>query len=198
MTTLTLQPGLRPAPLPPTLQPHAVLSLAPPTDWRRSAAVSVMVYAILGGGLFWMAHAGVVAIQKLPPTIGPVVLNEAPPTTVRTVAPAHPVVATKAPDVPVIARTAPSDAIPETPASLPTQNLSNDPPTAPPTNPATGPATASGPISLSGDAVHVLYQVNPVYPPLAMAAHLQGQVVIRMTIDERGLPSDVQAVSGIP
>jgi protein TonB len=198
MTTLTLQPGLRPAQLPPTLQPHAVLSVAPPTDRRRSAAISAMVYAILGGGLFWLARAGAVVAVAPPQPMGPVVVFDPAPM-VATPATPHAIAPPKMTDVPAIAP--PANNL-ETPVAMPSRDMSHDPPvltaTSPVSNPADGPGTTSGPISLSGDAVRVLYQVNPVYPPLAKMAHQQGQVVIRMTIDERGLPSDVQAVSGIP
>jgi protein TonB len=139
-----------------------------------------------------------VAVLAPPPPVGPVVIFDPAPMASMPSAP-HAVTPPKMADVPAIA--APSN-IPETPVAMPSQDMSHDPAaitaTSPVSNPADGTGTASGPISLSGDAVRVLYQVNPVYPPLAMAAHQQGQVVIRMTIDERGLPSDVQAVSGIP
>lgn len=198
MTTLTLQPGLRPAPLPPTLQPHAVLSIAPPTAKGRSLAMAAVVYAVLGGGLAWLARAGAVAILHTPPPVGPVVLIAPMPPAVAP-APPHAVAAPKLSDVPAIT---PPAAIPDTPASMPKEDLSGQAPAFTPpgslSTPATDAGTGTGPISLSGDAVRVLHQVSPVYPPLAMAARQQGQVVIRMIIDERGLPVDVQAVSGLP
>lgn len=199
MTTLSHQPGLRPAlaALPPTLQPHAVLSLAPPVDRARSFAVSAGVYALLAGGLIWAAHAGVQVIQKLPPTIGPVVIGEpAPPTPVP--AQAHPATPTKAPLLPQ--QVMPKDSIPDVAPPLDTTDHSGDPPLQPVQ--ASGPSTNAnattnaGPISLSGDSVRILHSVTPVYPPLAKMAHRQGQVVIRMTIDTDGIPTDVQAVSG--
>lgn len=194
MTTLSLQPGLRPAQLPPTLQPHAVLSIAPPTDRRRSAAVSAAVYAIIAGGLIWLGHAGAMVVQRMPVPIGSVTLNEPSlPSPVPHAAPMP-----KNADVPVIAttHTAPLDTS-LAPSTMPTAQ--NSAPLTPPVTPAVstdGPGTGGGPITLSGDAVRILHQVDPIYPALAMAAHLQGQVVVRMTIDERGLPSDVEAISG--
>jgi protein TonB len=196
MTTLTLQPGPRPAQLPPTLQPHAVLSLAPPTAKGRSAAISTMVYGILGGGLLWMAHAGAVPLPAPPLPVGPVVIIDPAPMTAAPSTP-HAATAPKVTDVPAIA---PPATIPETPAALPDRDLSGDPPAitaaAPLATPSDG--TSAAPVNLSGDALRILHQVDPVYPPMAKAAHIQGQVVIRMTIDERGLPSDVEAVSGLP
>ena len=195
MTTLTLQPGLRPAQLPPTLEPHAVLSLAPPTDRRRSAAISAAVYALVGGGLLWMGRARAEAKPMFHP-MGPVVILD--PAPFQPALPAfHPVAQSHA-EVPVLVHppALPSEVISDTPRALPSQDLSHEVPSTPVSNQADGTGTGSGPITLSGDSVRILHQVDPVYPSLAMAAHLQGQVVIRMTIDERGLPSDVVAVSG--
>ncbi len=204
MTTLSHQPGLRPAhaaasslaALPPTLQPHAVLSLAPPTDRTRSLAVSAAIYAILVGGVIWVAHAGVTAIQKPPINIGPVVIGDpAPPAPIQ--AQAHPTT----PTTPVVARPVlPHDLIPLNPPPLDLTDHSGEPP-APPAQPTgTGPAgdagTASSPVSLSGDSVRILHSVTPMYPPLAKMAHLEGQVVVRMTIDTAGIPTEVEAVSG--
>lgn len=199
MTTLTLQPSLRLAPLPPTLQPHAVLNLAPPTAKGRSLAMATVVYAVLGGGLLWLARSGAVRVLRTPPTVGPVVLLESPPR-VESVLP-HAAPSSKVQDVPAVA---PPLDIPDTPAVMPVKNLSGEPPAFTPPGPASpqtaepGTGMGGGPISLSGDAVRVLHQVNPVYPPLAMASHQQGKVVIRMVIDEQGLPVDVQAISGLP
>ncbi len=200
MTMLSLQPRLRPAPsyagLPPTLQPHAVLSLAPPTDRRRSLAMSMAVYALVAGGLFWLGRTRSVQVPILHPVGPEVILDPAPLHPM--VVPTHAVAPSKVPDVPTLDRSAltrPND-IPETPVALPTQDLSNDPPSSPVSSQTDTPTTQGGPITLSGDSVRVLHQVDPIYPALAMAAHLQGQVVVRMTIDEHGQPSDVEAISG--
>ncbi|MBS1766436.1 MAG: TonB family protein [Acidobacteria bacterium] len=201
MTTRFNQPSLRPAPaipdLPPGLQPHAVLALAPPTDRRRSAAMSAGVYAVLAGGLAWLAHAGTVAVLHPPATHGTFTLSEQPPSAPSTQTRPSAAVP-KTPTVPVIAKvTPPSDTIPDTPAAMPAENHASDAPTTPtePTAPL-GTSTDSGPVSLSSDAVRVLHQVNPQYPPLAIAARLQGQVVVRMVVDEQGVPIQAEAVSG--
>lgn len=202
MTTLSRQPSLRPAPaaagLPPTLQPHAVLSVAPPTDRTRSLAVSGAVYLLVAGGLAWFAHAAPQILKPLPLPVGPVVLinplaNPLPP---------QPFVKPQVkpatvPDTPPVV----SQQIPDTPPTLPTADHSHDAPAQTPSGPAqpAGPATTAspnGPVNLSGDSVRILHSVTPVYPPLAKMAHKQGQVVIRMTIDTAGNPTDVQAVSG--
>jgi periplasmic protein TonB len=41
-------------------------------------------------------------------------------------------------------------------------------------------------------------RVAPVYPALARQARIQGDVVIRLTIDEAGVPTDIRLVSGHP
>ena len=203
MTTRFNQPSLRPAPalpsdLPPGLQPHAVFALAPPTDRRRSAAMAAGVYALLAGGGIWAAHAGAAVIRQAQITHGPLVLLDPAKADASPAPPRPAAVAPKVPPVPVISQAAPpSEAIPDTPAPMPTADHSMDPPATPVEPPVPGGGAADGgPITLSSDAVRVLYQVNPQYPPLAMAAHLQGQVVVRMVIDEHGVPIQAEAVSG--
>lgn len=41
-------------------------------------------------------------------------------------------------------------------------------------------------------------RVAPIYPPLARQARIQGEVVIRFTISEEGLPINIRLVSGHP
>jgi protein TonB len=48
------------------------------------------------------------------------------------------------------------------------------------------------------NAVRILHQVNPVYPALARMTHVQGPVVLMMTIDQAGVPTDVQVLEGHP
>ena len=191
MTTLTLQPGLRPAPLPPTLQPHAVLSIAPPTDRMRSAAAAAAIYAMLGFGGVWLSHLGAAGVRPLPIPIGTVTISY--PSTPLPPSPAvsspthaaNPVT----PAIPVPKVNASLDASP----LMPVQPSQTAPTPAPP-DAVSGPLGA--PLSISGSTVQILHQVNPIYPPLAKASHLEGQVVIRMTIDERGIPTQVDALSG--
>jgi len=200
MTTRFNQPSLRPAPaLPPTLQPHAVLALAPPTDRRRSAAMSAAVYAVLAGGAIWFAHAGATAVLHPPVPVGPVVIiDPAPlaPAPMKTLA----TPATKATPLPVPAQAPTHPLIPDTtPTALPSENLSNLPPAQPQGNASpntTGTGTGEAPLSISMDAVRILHQVTPSYPVLAKMSHRQGQVVIRMTIDAKGVPVQVETVSG--
>jgi protein TonB len=44
----------------------------------------------------------------------------------------------------------------------------------------------------------VLHQVNPAYPEFARHAHIQGAVVLKMTVDERGQPVQVLVLEGHP
>ncbi|HTL97433.1 MAG TPA: hypothetical protein VL181_01390, partial [Holophagaceae bacterium] len=105
MTTLFRQPGLRPAQapaaLPPTLQPHAVLSLAPPTDRARSAAFSAAIYALLAGGVILLARAGTAIASRPPIATGPTVyIDSARPAVAPTLP--HAVTTPKLPTVPVV------------------------------------------------------------------------------------------------
>lgn len=45
---------------------------------------------------------------------------------------------------------------------------------------------------------HLIHHVEPVYPPMAKIAHIQGDVVLKCIIDEQGNVVDVKAVSGHP
>lgn len=195
MTTLSHQPSLRLAPaLPPTLQPHAVLSIAPPTDRRRSLAASAAIYAFMAGGVVWLTHVGPPVVELLPPIKGEVLLSDPGPIRPVQAQPQQPT-SQKVPEIPLL-----------TPRLLPdpTVNSLTPPvqpigPMAPPVDPSTslvGTGTGGGTLTLSGAAVHILHQVDPVYPFVAKAAHLQGRVVIHMTIDDHGLPVEVNAVSG--
>lgn len=45
---------------------------------------------------------------------------------------------------------------------------------------------------------HLTTQTEPRYPPLAAEAHIQGDVMVRVSIDEKGKVTDARAVSGHP
>jgi protein TonB len=63
-----------------------------------------------------------------------------------------------------------------------------------------GPVLASG----TGTGVHdftsvglaVLRQVDPIYPDFARRARIQGPVVLMMTVDDQGVPIQVQVLEG--
>jgi len=44
----------------------------------------------------------------------------------------------------------------------------------------------------------VLKQVSPIYPDFAKRAHIQGAVLLLMTVDEQGQPIDVAILEGHP
>lgn len=67
------------------------------------------------------------------------------------------------------------------------------------TPPGTGhPSTNDNPsvLELTGTQVQVLHQAEPIYPAMARIIKIQGDVVVRMTIDTTGHPSDVKVLSG--
>ncbi len=51
-------------------------------------------------------------------------------------------------------------------------------------------------MEVSFNSVSILQQVQPAYPSLARLAHKQGDVVLIMTINEQGTPTDVKMDSG--
>ncbi len=51
-------------------------------------------------------------------------------------------------------------------------------------------------ISIESTGLQILHQVDPLYPAIARAAHIQGNVVLRMLVDERGVPIKVDVVEG--
>jgi len=64
---------------------------------------------------------------------------------------------------------------------------------APPAQPA-----PEGPVSVGGEVrpPKVISSVPPIYPLMALQANVQGNVVVRITIDRAGSVSDAQAISG--
>jgi len=201
--------------LPPTLQPCAVAHAAPHTDRLRTAALSGLIYVLLGGGL--------AAVAALAP---PVVAMPAPPVTQgRTVIFDGPVVrpliqhvlpqarggnaTTSSPGF--TANPAPQPEPTLAPGGLSTEEHHNDVPlgTGSPTGSsnsnlgpgiATGPTGPSGPVAreYSTSSLAVLRQVEPVYPAFARQARIQGPVVLKMTVDERGQPIQVDVLEGHP
>jgi protein TonB len=56
--------------------------------------------------------------------------------------------------------------------------------------------TSQGPVDVTATGLQILKQVEPAYPPVARAARIQGNVVLRMLVDERGLPIHADVVEG--
>ncbi len=204
-------PRPRPAEaLPPTLLFNAVHLAAPPTDRLASLMLACAVYAALGaaalGGARHLATHGPVT------TLPPVVIIDSDP---------MPAVPTPKADPPPSGGPAPAgftavrpptdgNVIPdETPAALPVADRSREVAGDPgaPAGPYVagllpGPAPQPAPpaairvVELETQAIRVLHQVPPVYPALARLARIQGPVVLRLTIDASGVPTDIQVVSG--
>ncbi|MBI3132257.1 MAG: TonB family protein [Acidobacteria bacterium] len=220
MSTHAPSGGLRPA-LPPTLQPMAIALAAPRTDRRTALLASAVVYLFIPAAL--MAAGRMipqVSISRpttgggdiiFEPTSTPVVL----PSPSSGPRPAVPALATsQIPSGPAVV----DPRVEENPESLipsstlptgPIAPLGNGPstgdPLAKPGGPGTGPfvpgTTGSGeggPLQISSDAVRILHQDAPVYPTLARAARVQGDVIVRMFIDTRGVPTSVRVEQGHP
>lgn len=204
--------GQRPAyaDLPPTLQPCAIASSAPRPDHARAAALSGLVYLLLGGAA--------VAFASLTPAV---VVVPSPPV------PPERIVVFDSPTLPrfierVISRpggsggansTAEAKAmIPQVDPQVPAPGLSREDhskdsvPTSvptghplPPTTLPPGTGTGTGVVhDFSMVGLAVLQQVDPVYPEFARRAHIQGAVVLKMTVDERGQPTQVEVMEGHP
>ena len=205
--------------LPPTLQPHAILAVAPKPDRRISALAAIVIYLGLGSGIVLLGRQSVVAriipagrierIWDLTPEAKPELPRLPEP-------PARPAVATTAPlpDPPPLTRETevPPD---ETPTRMLENDHSKDYARAP-TDQEIRDGRVASPFPIgsdrstpsrefrSSDSVRdftahpprVLHAENPSYPAMARITHTQGPVELLMTIDERGVPSQVQVLSG--
>jgi protein TonB len=69
-----------------------------------------------------------------------------------------------------------------------------------PSPPPPTPAAHKGPYRVGGtvQAQKLIQQVQPLYPPLAKQAHIQGEVVIDSVIDTQGKVTHMKVVSGSP
>ncbi len=71
------------------------------------------------------------------------------------------------------------------------------PPTRIITPPPPPPKPAKHPMLISSlDPSRLIYRVEPVYPPLAIASRVQGAVMLQVTVNEMGIVESVQVVSG--
>lgn len=202
--------------LPPTLQPCAIAHAAPHTDRVRTAALSGLIYVLLGGGLAVVASLAppVVARPAPPVTQGRTVIFDGP--VVRPLI-QHVLPQTRGGGASTTSPAFPSNPAPQheptsAPGGLSTEDHHNDVPmgTGSPTGaPAShlGPGLATGPASgpvgpaareYTTTSLAVLRQVEPVYPAFARQARIQGPVVLKMTVDERGQPIQVEVLEGHP
>ena len=202
--------------LPPTLTPGAVLAMAPPAPRAMSLLASGLIYATLGAGLSFVpslqtshhtpppTERYLVPERMAPETTSPhAVIQLRPPT------PLPGLVAQNAPrrpdgwTPPVAANT-----VPEGPTTMPNRNATGDslrastpadtlrPSLPTQTGSLATPATPTAPVEFDFQQMRILQRVDPVYPPLARLARVQGEVVLLMAVDSRGVPMEVRALSG--
>jgi protein TonB len=74
------------------------------------------------------------------------------------------------------------------------------PPSPPPSAPPPPPTVDAHPVRVNGgvQAAKLIYQVKPVYPPLARQARVQGVVVLEAVINKNGAIGSLRVVSGHP
>ncbi|MBL0210053.1 MAG: energy transducer TonB [Holophagaceae bacterium] len=218
MSTQTLQQGsLRPTRIPaitvvhPGLQVHSIA--APKTDRRLSFLMSANLYCALAAGAVLVAQASPAIRERIIKTD-----REIAVVNIADVEPApRPVVATAPPpmrglgaentDAPIPAER-PQIGVPETPLALGTHDqgslIARDPAGSTAPGGKTGPGTTSttpevgwgAPVEVSASSVSILHQIQPIYPSLARLAHKEGDVVLIMTINEQGVPTEVKMASG--
>lgn len=202
------------ADLPPTLQPHVIAASAPPSDRLRTATLSGLIYFSLVGAVFALSSVKstqVLVPPQLPPP-GPTIIEESIQRFRITLPPIAGTHATGGGSESVAPTSTVMPAVdPVEPATgLPRENHALDPvgvgPGTTAAQPAEGiprfPATGAG----SGPLVHdftatglaVLRQVDPIYPDFARRGRIQGPVVLLMTVDEQGQPTQIQVLEGHP
>jgi len=203
--------------LPPSLQPHAIADAAPGSDRRLSFLVSCCIYSALVAGVAFTARStgmlkspiltttSVIFEPNVEPTLEmPVQTSVAPAG-----GPAAPSVKTsQVEELPPV----PTNLVPESIGELPSLDLSkstmrgSDPNGMNVYNGVTGPVGPPPTVTTQGtyrptlleiepSAVRVLHSVQPSYPTLARLARVQGPVVLQLTIDAQGVPTDVKVVS---
>lgn len=212
--------------LPPHLQPMAITSAAPKTDRRVALLGAFAIYGCMPLGLMALDHYIPKLPHKGETTTTIQIPMEVPPPTSASSGsplpppPAPPATRTlREPQEPTVPPAA-SDALPEdlTPKPLSsgaaqTMEGSTTPagysgPTDPHADPRTpthpsipGPVTGTGTgtvVNLEFNSLHILKQVDPQYPGAARMAHIQGNVILRMVVDEHGVPVKAEVVEGHP
>jgi TonB family protein len=66
--------------------------------------------------------------------------------------------------------------------------------------PPLSPVSTLAPVTIdtATATTHILTHVEPVYPPIAIAAHVSGAVTLQLSIDSSGRVTDLKTVSGPP
>jgi len=199
------------ADLPPTLQPCAIAASAPPSDHVRAATFSGLIYLTLVGGALAVSKLAppppLVEVQPQPPS-EPTFITE-PLNSIRVAlpqpGPTHVTGGGMESVAPVLPPTAPTADPTEASSDKPMDNHLQVPvgigvgkPNVPSSQSPSGTSEATGPAirELTTSGLAILHQVDPLYPDFARKAHLQGIVVLLMTVDERGQPTTVQVQEG--
>ena len=206
--------GPRPV-LPPTLQPNAIAAMAPRASRGLSAFLAVGCYALLGG-VGYLAALFRHEAPAPPPLVthGVIDLRGEPipvrsePAPLLLPAPAGPTEASASNSE--VSAVEP-DPVPATPDRFSDVDASLNPGRAVSSHATfqgdpqgstlrqgspTGVKGGTGPMEVESASVRILSQVQPNYPQMARIARIQGPVVLRMTIDTQGIPTDVQVASG--
>ncbi|MDP1831276.1 MAG: energy transducer TonB [Geothrix sp.] len=196
--------------LPPTLQPCAIAAAAPPQDHLRTAALSGLIYLLIGGAALAFSSLAPPSVLVPGRSTEPERIVEfgGPPMTrpIERIATAPRGSGGSDSASALNAAVAPR-ADPDQPAAtLPTEDHRGDPPatgSAPsgrgaPADGAVAAAATMGPVihDFSMTGLAVLRRVDPLYPDFARWARIQGPVVLMMTVDERGQPVQVQVLEG--
>lgn len=196
--------------LPPTLQPSAVLAAAPPSETLRAAALAGLVYLLIGAAAVaasTLVKPVVMPSPPLPPA-GPTFIFEPwvrPAVLVQLPSTQPSARGLEGPQVQQPAVTAVRQDPTEPASGLPTENHRLDPPPigarssgpAQPIAPSTGAGTAAPTVrDFTMTGLAVLHRVEPLYPDIARRARVQGAVVLLMTVDDRGLPTEVKVLEG--
>jgi protein TonB len=203
--------GLAYADLPPTLQPFAIASAAPHDNHLRAAGYSGLIYVLVASALFaFSALSPRAPIGIIPQTDhGRVVVFEPRDTPRFDPPPVTPAGGSTRADSGAIVQPLTPVSVPDTAApNLSKEDHSRDAvnhghttnltPDAPQVDTRVRPG--SGPIvhDFSMTGLQVLQRVDPIYPEMARRAHVQGTVVLLMTVDEAGVPTQVQVMDGHP
>ncbi len=220
---MTTQPAIRGSLRPaivafhPGLQVHAITP--PKPDRRLSLLMSAAIYFTLAGGAVLVARTAPTVIEVMTKSGPPTTVVELRPKPLEahlTLTPPAPQKmpgsATRPAGLEAVAPL-PSPAVPDTPTSVQTVNLGNQIAADPSLPVARVPGGGAGQdghstgtdsegagpgtvVEVSFKAIHILQQVQPAYPNLARLSHKEGDVVLGMTIDDRGIPTDVRMDSG--
>ena len=197
--------------LPPALRLHAIAASAPPRERARSLLMASTIYLALAGGGILLSRTKAVLPPTLIRTVPPsplvnVILNPVLPRPAGAAAATGPVSPLMAEPVRALPRDFDPPALP---TDLPTGDISHLQPegaasgalpvgVVPPSGSGSVEASQARAVALEVSALDILRKVDPAYPPMARAAHLQGTVVLQMTIDARGVPTEVQVLAGPP